>query len=149
MFLPLTKQELRERGWDRPDFICVTGDAYVDHPSFGIAIVSRLLESLGYRVAMIAQPVSDADYLRFGAPKYGWWVTGGNIDSMVAHYTAAKRKRSDDAYTPAGRRAAAPTAPQPSTATGSAPSSPTRRSSSAGWRRRCAASPTTTTGRTR
>ena len=75
MFLPLTKQELRERGWDRPDFICVTGDAYVDHPSFGIAIVSRLLESLGYRVAMIAQPVSDADYLRFGAPKYGWWVT--------------------------------------------------------------------------
>ena len=103
MFLPLTKQELRERGWDRPDFICVTGDAYVDHPSFGIAIVSRLLESLGYRVAMIAQPVSDADYLRFGAPKYGWWVTGGNIDSMVAHYTAAKRKRSDDAYTPGGK----------------------------------------------
>ena len=103
MFLPLTKQEMRERGWDRADFICVTGDAYVDHPSFGIAIVSRLLESLGYRVAMIAQPVSDADYLRFGAPKYGWWVTGGNIDSMVAHYTAAKRKRSDDAYTPGGK----------------------------------------------
>ena len=63
MFLPLTKQELRERGWDRPDFICVTGDAYVDHPSFGIAIVSRLLESLGYRVAMIAQPAVSYTHL--------------------------------------------------------------------------------------
>ena len=103
MFLPLTPQEMQARGWERPDFICVTGDAYVDHPSFGIAIVSRLLESLGYRVAMIAQPVTDSDYMRFGAPKYGWWVTGGNIDSMVAHYTAAKRRRSDDAYTPGGR----------------------------------------------
>lgn len=103
MFLPLTVDEMRSRGWDQADFICVTGDAYVDHPSFGIAIVSRLLESLGYRVAMIAQPLSDRDYLRFGAPKYGWWVTGGNIDSMVAHYTAAKRRRSNDAYTPGGR----------------------------------------------
>jgi len=71
--------------------------------SFGIAIVSRLLESLGFKVAMIAQPVKDADFLRFGAPRYGWWVTGGNIDSMVAHYTAAKRRRSDDAYTPGGK----------------------------------------------
>ncbi len=103
MFLPLSKKEMQERGWDAVDFICVTGDAYVDHPSFGIAIVSRLLESLGFRVGMIAQPVRDADYLTFGAPKYGWWVTGGNIDSMVAHYTAAKRRRSDDAYTPGGK----------------------------------------------
>ncbi|RGX54484.1 YgiQ family radical SAM protein [Anaerotruncus sp. AF02-27] len=103
MFLPLTQKEMKARGWDEADFICVTGDAYVDHPSFGIAIVSRLLESLGYRVAMISQPVSDSDYTRFGAPKYGFWVTGGNIDSMVAHYTAARRKRSDDAYTPGGK----------------------------------------------
>ncbi|MCI8648684.1 MAG: YgiQ family radical SAM protein [Anaerotruncus sp.] len=103
MFLPLTMREMRARGWEQPDFICVTGDAYVDHPSFGMAIVSRLLESLGYKVAMIAQPVSDADYQRFGPPKYGWWVNGGNIDSMVAHYTAAKRRRSDDAYTPGGK----------------------------------------------
>ena len=103
MFLPLTVKEMKERGWEQPDYICVTGDAYVDHPSFGIAIVSRLLESLGFRVAMIAQPVSEQDYTRFGPPKYGWWVTGGNIDSMVAHYTAAKRRRSDDAYTPGGK----------------------------------------------
>lgn len=103
MFLPLFKQDMLARGWDQPDFICVTGDAYVDHPSFGIAIVSRLLESLGYTVAMISQPTSDSDFTRFGAPKYGWWVTGGNIDSMVAHYTAAKRLRSDDAYTPGGK----------------------------------------------
>ena len=103
MFLPLTKEEAAARGWNEVDFICVTGDAYVDHPSFGIAIVSRLLESLGYRVAMIAQPTNDSDFTRFGAPKYGWWVNGGNIDSMVAHYTAAKRLRSDDAYTPGGK----------------------------------------------
>lgn len=103
MFLPLTKKEAADRGWDEIDFICVTGDAYVDHPSFGIAIVSRLLESLGYRVAMISQPTKDSDFTRFGKPKYGWWVTGGNIDSMVAHYTAAKRLRSNDAYTPGGK----------------------------------------------
>ncbi|MEM1485424.1 YgiQ family radical SAM protein [Oscillospiraceae bacterium PP1C4] len=103
MFLPLTPKEMQTRGWEQADFICVTGDAYVDHPSFGMAIVSRLLESLGYRVAMIAQPLKDSDFTRFGAPKYGFWVNGGNIDSMVAHYTAAKRLRSDDAYTPGGK----------------------------------------------
>jgi len=93
------------RGWEQADFVCVTGDAYVDHPSFGVAIISRLLESRGYRVAMLAQPdfSSPRDFLRFGRPKYAFLVTGGNIDSMVAHYTAAKRKRSDDAYTPGGR----------------------------------------------
>lgn len=103
MFLPLTKKEMAERGWDAPDFLCVTGDAYVDHPSFGMAIVSRILEGLGYRVAVIAQPMSDQDYTRFGPPKYGWFVNGGNIDSMVAHYTAAKRRRSGDAYSPGGK----------------------------------------------
>ena len=103
MFLPLTKREMDQRGWEAPDFLCVTGDAYVDHPSFGMAIVSRLLEALGFRVCMIAQPTREEDYLRFGPPRYGWWVNGGNIDSMVAHYTAAKRRRSDDAYTPGGK----------------------------------------------
>lgn len=104
-FLPLNKQEMQERGWDDVDFVCVTGDAYVDHPSFGIAIISRVLEAEGFRVGMIAQP----DYRNaksfdvYGRPKYGYFVTGGNIDSMVAHYTAAKRKRSDDAYTPGGK----------------------------------------------
>lgn len=106
-FLPLTKQEAAARGWDELDFVCVTGDAYVDHPSFGIAIISRLLESMGFRVGMISQPQSDADYTRFGRPRLGFFVTSGNIDSMVSHYTAAKRRRSDDPYTAgnkAGRR---------------------------------------------
>lgn len=106
MFLPLSKKEILERGWDVPDFVCVTGDAYVDHPSFGIAIISRLLESLGFRVALLSQPRSEGDYARYGAPRLGFFVTGGNIDSMVAHYTAAKKRRSDDAYT-AGNRAGA------------------------------------------
>ena len=101
-FLPITKEEMTARGWDQADFVCVTGDAYVDHPSFGVAIISRLLESKGYRVAMLPQPdfASPRDFTRFGRPRYAFLVTGGNIDSMVAHYTAAKRRRSDDAYTP-------------------------------------------------
>ena len=104
-FLPITKEEMDARGWDRPDFVCVTGDAYVDHPSFGVAIISRLLESKGYKVAMLPQPdfTSPRDFTRFGPPRYAFLVTGGNIDSMVAHYTAAKRLRSDDAYTPGNR----------------------------------------------
>ncbi len=96
------------RGWDEVDFVCVTGDAYVDHPSFGIAIISRLLESKGYKCAILAQPsLSTRAFGEFGRPRLGFLVTAGNIDSMVAHYTAAKRKRSDDAYTPgnvAGKR---------------------------------------------
>ncbi|WP_343252859.1 YgiQ family radical SAM protein [Ligaoa zhengdingensis] len=104
-FLPLNQQEMTERGWDGVDFVCVTGDAYVDHPSFGIAIVSRVLEAEGFRVGMIAQPDwrSAKSFNVFGRPRYGYFVTGGNIDSMVAHYTAAKRRRSDDAYTPGGK----------------------------------------------
>ena len=107
-FLPITKKEMLDRGWDRPDFIIVTGDAYVDHPSFGTAVISRVLEHHGYRVCIIPQPRSDADYQRFGAPQYGFFVNSGNIDSMVAHYTAAKKRRSEDAYTPGGRAGARP-----------------------------------------
>ena len=106
-FLPLTKKEATACGWSEIDFICVTGDAYVDHPSFGIAIISRLLESFGHSVAIIAQPCKEADFTQFGRPRLGFFVTGGNIDSMVSHYTAAGRKRSDDPYTPgnkAGKR---------------------------------------------
>ena len=108
-FLPITKKEMTDRGWDQADFVCVTGDAYVDHPSFGIAIISRLLESMGFRVAILSQPdfKSEKDFRRFGRPKYAFMITAGAIDSMVAHYTAAKRLRSDDAYTPgnkAGKR---------------------------------------------
>ncbi len=107
-FLPITKKEMLERGWDSPDFVLVTGDAYVDHPSFGTAIISRVLEDAGYRVCILSQPVCDADYMRFGEPRLGFLVNSGNIDSMVAHYTAAKKKRSDAAYTPGGRAGVRP-----------------------------------------
>lgn len=104
-FLPISKQEMLEQGIDRFDFICVTGDSYVDHPSFGIAIISRVIESLGYTVGIISQPDwhTTRDFERFGRPRYAFMVTSGNIDSMVAHYTSAKRKRSDDAYTAGGK----------------------------------------------
>ena len=104
-FLPVSRKDMEERGIKQFDFIYITGDAYVDHPSFGAAIVSRLLESLGYTVGIISQPDwrTDNDFMRFGMPRLAFLVTSGNIDSMVAHYTAAKRKRSDDAYTPGGK----------------------------------------------
>jgi len=104
MFLPTTKQEMLERGWDAVDFVYVSGDAYVDHPSFGAAIITRVLENEGFRVAFLSQPdwKSDRDFLQFGRPELGFLVSSGNIDSMVAHYTAAKKKRSEDAYTPGG-----------------------------------------------
>ncbi len=105
MFLPINKDDMKSRGWSECDFIIVSGDAYVDHPTFGTAIISRVLENAGYRVGIISQPnwCSDDDFKRLGTPKYGFMVNAGNIDSMVAHYTAAKRKRSTDAYSPANR----------------------------------------------
>lgn len=102
-FLPITKKEMQARGWEFPDIVLVTGDAYVDHPSFGTAIISRVLEAEGFRVCILSQPQSAADMARFGKPRLGFFVNGGNIDSMVAHYTAAKRKRSEDAYTAGGK----------------------------------------------
>ncbi len=104
-FLPVNFKECRERGWDTVDFVYVTGDAYVDHPSFGAAIISRVLESEGFRVAILSQPnwKRDSDFTQFSKPRLGFLVTSGNIDSMVAHYTAAKKIRSDDAYTPGGK----------------------------------------------
>ncbi len=107
-FLPVTLEEMKLRGWDEPDIVAVTGDAYVDHPSFGIAIITRVLEAEGLRVCVLPQPISAREFLRFGRPRLGFFVTGGNIDSMVAHYTAAKRKRSDDAYTAGGKSGARP-----------------------------------------
>ena len=103
--MPITKEEMIERGWDRPDFVFVTGDAYVDHPSFGVAVISRVLEADGYRVAILPQPDwrTCADFKRFGKPRLGFLVTSGNIDSVVAHYTVAKKKRSDDYYSPGGK----------------------------------------------
>ncbi len=104
-FLPVDRADMEARGWDAPDFVYVTGDAYVDHPSFGVAIISRVLEDAGYRVAILSQPdYKSADAFReFGRPKLGFLVTAGNIDSMVAHYTAAKKKRGSDYYSPGGK----------------------------------------------
>ena len=103
-FLPVNMKECRALGWDAPDFVYVTGDAYVDHPSFGLAIISRVLEKAGYRVAMLPQPDwhSCEPFKAFGRPKIGFLVTAGVIDSMVNHYTAAKKRRSEDAYAPGG-----------------------------------------------
>ena len=104
-FLPVTPEEAAARGWDAPDFVYVCGDAYVDHPSFGHAIISRVLEHAGYRVAMLCLPPwQDASaFTRFGKPRLGFLVTAGVIDSMVNHYTVAKKRRHDDAYAPGGR----------------------------------------------
>lgn len=104
-FLPVSAKELRDAGIDAPDFVYITGDAYVDHPSFGAAIISRVLAAQGYTVAMLPQPdwKSDADFMRFGRPRLGFLVTAGNIDSMVAHYTVAKKPRAHDAYSPGNR----------------------------------------------
>ena len=104
-FLPITKNECLSRGWDEVDFVYVCGDAYVDHPSFGAAIISRVLENAGFRVAFLSQPdyKSCEDFKRFGRPRLGFLVSAGNIDSMVAHYTASKKKRSYDYYSPGGK----------------------------------------------
>ena len=104
-FLPINKQDMVDRGWYYCDFLLVTGDAYVDHPSFGTAIISRVLEDAGYKVAILSQPDfhDEHDFIAMGRPRYAVLINGGNIDSMVAHYTAAKKRRSDDAYTPGGK----------------------------------------------
>jgi uncharacterized radical SAM protein YgiQ len=109
-FLPMNIKEVKARGWDKVDFVYVMGDSYVDHPSFGAAIITRVLEDCGYKVAVLSQPdwKNDADFLQFGKPRLGFFVTAGNIDSMVAHYTVAKSKRSDDAYTAGGKNGKRP-----------------------------------------
>jgi uncharacterized radical SAM protein YgiQ len=109
-FLPMSRAEMDELGWDTCDVVLVTGDAYVDHPSFGMAIVGRVLESQGFRVGVIAQPDwhSTRDFMKLGRPALFFGVTGGNMDSMVNRYTADRRIRSDDAYTPHGVAGARP-----------------------------------------
>ena len=107
-YLPINKNDMKKFGFAVADFIIVTGDAYVDHPSFGTAIISRVLENAGYKICILSQPQNDEDYTKFGKPRLGFLVNSGNIDSMVAHYTAAKRKRSEDAYTPGGKSGARP-----------------------------------------
>ena len=103
-FLPLCRQDMIDRGWDRVDFVYVSGDAYVDHPSFGHAIITRHLEAHGYKVGIIAQPdwKDSASVTEYGEPRLGFLVSAGNMDSMVNHYTVSKKRRKTDAYTPGG-----------------------------------------------
>ncbi len=103
-FLPMSRAEMDTLGWDSCDIIIVTGDAYVDHPSFGMAIIGRLLEAHGFRVGIIAQPdwQNPNAFKALGAPNLFWGVTGGNMDSMVNRYTADRRLRHNDSYTPGG-----------------------------------------------
>ena len=105
VFLPISRADMDARGWDQLDFVYVTGDAYVDHPSFGPAIISRVLEANGYKVGIIAQPDwrDPASVTILGEPRLGFLVSGGNMDSMVNHYTVAKRRRSTDYYSPGGK----------------------------------------------
>ncbi len=112
-FLPVARKEMEQRGWEQVDFVYLTGDAYVDHPSFGTAIISRLLESRGYRMGIIPQP----DWRRkesiqvFGEPRLGFLVTAGNMDSMVNHYTVSRKHRQKDAYSPGGEMGLRPDMP--------------------------------------
>lgn len=105
-FLPITMEEVKRLGWSQVDVVLVTGDAYIDHPSFGTAVIGRTLEAAGYKVAIIPQPNwrdDLRDFRKFGAPRLFFGVTSGAMDSMVNHYTAARRLRHDDAYTPGGQ----------------------------------------------
>ena len=103
-FLPVNKKDMLARGWEQADFVYITGDSYVVHPSFGAAIITRVLEAKGFKVAVLSQPDvhSTADFVQFGKPRLAYLITSGNIDSMVAHYTVAKKRRSTDAYTAGG-----------------------------------------------
>ena len=101
-FLPMSREEMDQLGWDSCDIIIVCGDAYVDHPSFGMAIVGRFLEAQGFRVGLICQPEwnSKTDFMKLGKPNLFFGVSAGNMDSMINRYTADKKLRHDDAYTP-------------------------------------------------
>jgi uncharacterized radical SAM protein YgiQ len=103
-FMVISKDDMRKRGWTELDFIIISGDAYIDHPSFGTAIIARVLEDAGFKVGIIAQPDwrSTADFKKLGEPKYGFLVTAGNMDSMVNHYSVSKNRRSYDNYSPGG-----------------------------------------------
>ena len=103
-FLPISREDMRERGIEQFDFVYIIGDAYVDHPSFGHAIISRVLESHGYTVGIISQPdwKDDKSITVLGRPKLGFLISGGNMDSCVNHYSVSKKRRSTDAYTPGG-----------------------------------------------
>ena len=104
-FLPISRKDMDKRGWEQCDFVYVIGDAYVDHSSFGPAIISRVLEAHGYRVGIIAQPdwKNKESITVLGKPRLGFLVSAGNMDSMVNHYTVNKKRRHTDAYSPGGK----------------------------------------------
>ena len=104
-FLPICREDMLERGWEEVDFVLVTGDAYVDHHSFGTAIISRVLEDAGYKIGIISQPdwKKNDDFMKFGRPRLGFLVNSGNMDSMVNHYSVSKRRRDKDLYSPGGK----------------------------------------------
>ncbi len=104
-FLPISKEDMLNRGWYWYDFLLISGDAYVDHPSFGTVVIARVLEDAGYRVALLAQPDwrNPESFAALGKPRLGIMISGGNLDPMVAHYTAAKKRRSQDFYSPGGK----------------------------------------------
>ena len=113
LFLPITTEEMKSRGWDSVDFVLITADAYVDHPSFANAIIGRCVEAQGFRVGIIAQPDwnNDEAFKIFGKPNFAFLISGGNIDSMVNHYTVNKKKRSTDSYSPGGKAGLRPDRP--------------------------------------
>ncbi|MEM8890124.1 MAG: YgiQ family radical SAM protein, partial [Bacteroidota bacterium] len=105
-WLPITAKEVQMRGWEELDVVLISGDAYVDHPAFGPAVIGRIIEHAGYRVAIVPQPNWQddlRDFKKFGKPRLFFGVTSGCMDTMVNHYTAGKRRRSTDAYTPDGK----------------------------------------------
>ena len=112
-FLPVSREEMRDREWYYYDFLVVMADAYIDHPSFGSTLIARMLEGEGYRVAVLAQPDwhSAEAFTAMGRPRWGVFIGGGNLDSMVAHYTVAKRRREKDLYSPGGKMGLRPDRP--------------------------------------
>lgn len=111
MFLPTTRTEMESLGWERCDVILVTGDSYIDHPSIGVSLISKVLMDAGFKPGIIAQPdvAGPADVTRLGEPALFWGVTGGCVDSMVANYTASGKRRKSDDYTPGVSTTAGPT----------------------------------------
>ena len=149
-FLPMSREEMDLLGWDSCDIILVTGDAYVDHPSFGMAVIGRTLEAQGFRVGIIAQPDWRSQAFKaLGRPNLYFGITAGNMDSMVNHYTADRRIRSDDSYTAGGKHGSRPD--RAVLVYSQRCRRPTRKrpSSSAGSRLRSAGSPISITGRRR
>src|SRR4026208_2192821 len=113
--LPMTRAEMESRGWSSVDVVFVTGDAYIDHPSFAMAILGRVLEAAGFRLAIFSQPDwrKVDDWRRFGRPRLFFAISAGNMDSMINHYTANRKVRNSDAYSPGGRVGSPPHRDQP------------------------------------